>query len=189
MDKIASIKNGNAAVFSAVFEEFHRKTFSFFMLRTKRDHELSKELTQLSYIKLWQSRHTLSELYSLEKQLFVIAKCVLIDHLRKAAADRNVKEAVMMQRSHDLPETDPPAEDLFEDRQSIHTLLKKLPPARKKILHMKFVYGYSNREIADILSISVKTVEDHVTKGLKQLRAHPEISVAFIFFFYVTQTF
>lgn len=79
------------------------------------------------------------------------------------------------------------SEEVFEGTNYINTLLKKLPPTRKKILRLKFVYGYSNREIAEILSISVKTVEDHVTKGLKELRNHPEVSVAFTLFFCASQ--
>ena len=33
---------------------------------------------------------------------------------------------------------------------------------------MRKVYGYSHREIADMLDISIKTVENHVSTGLKR---------------------
>lgn len=177
MEKIAAIKRGDVRAFTDVFETFYQKTFSFFMGRTSRNRELAKELTQLTYIKVWQSKHTLSEDHSLDKQLFVIAKCILIDHIRKNATEQTVKKEITRKALSPVPLSDlQPA--AFEENDYVSAMLKHLPPARKKIMQMKFIYGYTNREIANLLSISIKTVEDHVTKGLHELRADPKLSVA-----------
>ncbi len=48
---------------------------------------------------------------------------------------------------------------------------------------MKVLNGYSNKEIASLLSISINTVEDHITKGLNELRTTTALSVPFILFF------
>jgi DNA-directed RNA polymerase specialized sigma24 family protein len=72
MDKLLGIKRGDQRIFAEVFETFYQKTFGFFMIRTHRNGEISGELTQLTYIKLWQTKHTLSEEHSLEKQLLLV---------------------------------------------------------------------------------------------------------------------
>lgn len=92
MDKLLAIKRGDQRIFAEVFEMFYQKTFGFFMIRTHKNREESKELTQLTYIKLWQTRHTLSEEHSLEKQLFIIAKYTLIDFICKESTSQKVKE-------------------------------------------------------------------------------------------------
>ncbi len=177
MEKIAAIKKGDVRAFTDVFDACYQKTFQFFMGRTKMNRELSKDLTQLTFIKVWQSKHTLSEEHSLDKQLFVIARCTLIDHIRKEATERGVKMEVSRKALSPVPSVDMQTSS-FETNDAVFAMLKQLPPARKKIMQMKFVYGYTNSEIAGLLSISIKTVEDHVTKGLHDLRVNPQVAVA-----------
>jgi RNA polymerase sigma-70 factor (ECF subfamily) len=182
MNKLSAIKRGDQKAFAEVFETSYQKMFGFFMVRTKKDRELSKELTQLTYIKLWQSKHTLSEDHSLEKQLFIIAKYTLIDFIRKEATVQKTKESVTKNNESQSKLTDFNTSP-FESTDYVSAILKELPPVRKKILQLKILQGYTNAEIAGLLSISVKTVEDHVTKGLLKLRSKDIVFVAFTFFF------
>ncbi len=182
MDKLLAIKRGDQKTFEEVFETTYQKTFVFFMVRTHSNRDLSKELTQLTYIKLWQSKHTLSEAHSLDKQLFIIAKYTLIYFVRREATvqktrDAAVKNPGLQELTADFTTTS------FESTDYVSAVLKELPPVRKKVLQMKILQGYSNREIAGLLSISVKTVEDHVSKGLHTLRNRNIAFLAFTFFF------
>ncbi len=182
MEVIEAIKRGDQRIFSEVFDTFHGKIFGFFMLRVNSDRDLAMELTQLTYIKLWQSRHTLSLLHPLEKQLFIIAKYALVDHLRREA-----RTSKLMQKAFGSSgpgqQTTEPHYSLFEGQDYVMTRLRRLPPTRRKILQLKVLQGYSNKEIATLLSISVKTVEDHITKGLSELRTAGTVSVSLVFFF------
>lgn len=178
MEKVLALKQGDHKIFSEVFEMSFQKSFNFFMKRMNSDSESAKELTQLTYIKLWQSRHTLSELHSLDKQLFIMAKCVLIDYLRKEA--HTIKTSVASTEYSGIHAISTESKlASFESDNYIADLLKNLPPARKKIMRMKFSYGFSNKQISESLSISIKTVEDHVAKGLQQLRLHTKQPVTY----------
>ena len=183
METIEAVKNGDHQVFSEVFDKFHGKVFGFFMNRTGNDRELSKELAQLTYIKLWQSRHTLSLAHPMDKQLFIMAKYTLIDHIRREAKAERSKEAVPEQMLTEFSNT------LFESKDYVIAKLRQLPPTRKKILQMKVLNGYSNKEIASLLSISINTVEDHITKGLKELRTTTTLSVTLVLFFLLDHPF
>lgn len=178
MKKTALIKQGNVAAFTDAFHALHSRTFSFFMKRTKGNRETAKELTQLTFIKLWNTRSTLSEEHPLEKQLFIIARCILIDHIRSTASNKPVHNLAALTAITETGSIQPDHSESFASDDFMHELMEKLPPARKKVIQLKFIYGFSNREIAEKLSVSVKTVEDHVTKGLKELRNHPELYIA-----------
>ncbi|BAV04360.1 RNA polymerase sigma-70 factor, ECF subfamily [Filimonas lacunae] len=182
MEIVEAVKNGDPNAFSMVFEQFHEKVFGFFMNRMQGNREEAKELTQLTYIKLWQSRHTLSLSYTIDRQLFVMAKHTLVDYIRREARAEKSKDVVAATYTPQQAVTEF-SNSFFEGKDYVIARLKQLPPTRKKILQLKMLNGYSNKEIAGLLSISVKTVEDHVTKGLHELRATTTLSVPFLLFF------
>lgn len=57
-----------------------------------------------------------------------------------------------------------------ETRSRINNLVDKMPPQRRTVFMMSRNQGLSNREIAESLQISVKTVERHITLALAELR-------------------
>src|ERR1700712_3059504 len=86
----ASIKNGDHTAFLIAYNDLHIKVFRFFLKRVFTD-DAAKDLTQQSFIRLWQFRQTLSEQHSLEKQVFVIAHSLLINHFEKETHQKKVK--------------------------------------------------------------------------------------------------
>jgi RNA polymerase sigma-70 factor (family 1) len=169
LTQITEIKKGDQVTFQAVYDQYHVKLFHYFLKRA-RIAEVAKDLTQQSFIKLWQSRHTLSEAYTLDTQLFTIASSIFIDHLRKQAVERKYQhqledgldeQSSLFYHSH----TD------YESADYLDAVSENLPPIRKNVFMLKIAKGYSNKEIAEQLSVSIKTVEDHYSKALKHVRS------------------
>jgi RNA polymerase sigma factor (sigma-70 family) len=66
---------------------------------------------------------------------------------------------------------EPPVERIIDDRQRMLEFAETvatLPPQCQRVFIMKKVFGYSHKEIAAELQISVSTVEKHVAAGLKR---------------------
>ncbi|MFT3823940.1 MAG: sigma-70 family RNA polymerase sigma factor [Chitinophagaceae bacterium] len=169
MTQITEIKKADQVTFQAVYDQYHAKLFHYFLKRTRAE-EVAKDLTQQSFIKLWLSRHTLSESHTLDTQLFNIANSVFIDHLRRQAVERK--------HQHHLEENLDEQSSLichshtdYESADYIDAVSEDLPPIRKNVFMLKVVKGYSNKEIAEQLSVSIKTVEDHYSKALKHVRS------------------
>ena len=169
MTQITDIKKGDRIIFQAVYDQYHAKLFHYFLKRTRTE-EIAKELTQQSFIKLWQSRHTLSEAHTLDTQFFTIANSIFIDHLRRQAVERKHlhhleddidEQSSLFYHSH----TD------YESADYLDAVSENLPPVRKNVFLLKIAKGYSNKEIAEQLSVSIKTVEDHYSKALKHVRS------------------
>lgn len=164
--RLAAIREGDHTAFVEVYELMHARLFRFFLKRTFLP-ETAKELTQQCFIRLWQYRHTLSGDHALEKQIFIIARSLLINHIKKEATQRKLK--VIAGKAFE--EEAVPARDTFYERASdLNAAIETLPPVRKRVIILKTFHGCSNKEIAQQLQISVKTVEDHVTKAFRHIR-------------------
>lgn len=157
---LAAIKNGSHEAFVEVYTILHIKVFRFFVKRVKAD-DAAKELTQQCFIRLWEFRHTLSLDHPLEKQVFIIARSVLINHIKKETV-RKQREPVKEELSDEYAR--------FELSGHVQAALDTLSPVRRKVVVLKALHGFSNREVAEQLNISVKTVEDHITKAFRRLR-------------------
>ena len=178
MDLVAAIKRDDQEAFVEVYNRFHKKVFHFFLKRT-RDQDTAKELTQQAFIKLWQYRQGLSAQHSIDVQCFTIANSVLVDYLRKRAVERRYLGA---EDREDQPAIDD-AGSGFESVDYLHAAAEQLPPVRRNIFILKLLKGYTNKEIAEQLSISVKTVEDHYSKAIRYIRS---ASLSLLAFFLIS---
>ncbi len=164
--KLVAIKEGDHEAFIEVYNELHAKLFRFFLKKTSL-HDTAKDLTQQCFIRLWQYRESLSPDHPLEKQIFIIARGLLINHLKKEATQ---KKAYAAHGRTVVTEVLPAGGVQFERTDAVSAAIDTLPPVRKRIMILKTFHGCSNKEIAQQLEISVKTVEVHVTKSFRQLR-------------------
>lgn len=166
MHNVTEIRNGNYAAFDEAYQLMHIKVFRFFLKRVQL-HNTAEDLTQQCFIRLWQYRSTLSEAHTLDKQLFVMAHSLLINHFRKLATEKEYKTHISLQYPLE-PYTDP--DERFARKDQLEAALVHLPPVRQRVLILRLVHGYSNKEIADQLSVSVKTVEDHILKAIRAMK-------------------
>ncbi len=170
MNEITAIKDGIEAAFEKAYHSFHVKVYRFFFKRV-HIHETAKELTQEMFIKLWHSRHTLTEDFSLDTQIFTIAGTIFIDHLRKQYA-RDKMHIAMREEMKDVKHLQSPSPlHALERSDYMSVVVEHLTPLRKKVILLKTKNGFSNKEIASELSISVKTVESHITVALRKIKS------------------
>ena len=57
-----------------------------------------------------------------------------------------------------------------ELRKEIHDAINELPDKCKEVFKLSYLHDMKNKEIADTLGISLRTVEAHMYKALKFLR-------------------
>lgn len=172
MHSLTEIKAGSETHFNQAYLDHHEKLY-FFIVGLTRNVFLAEEVVQQTFIRLWVKREQLSEAYSLEEQLFRMARTILIDEIRKENTRKRYQEAA---RSEATSASDPELTRALLQKDIDH-LLSSLPPARRKIFRMSRLQGYSHKEIAGLLSLTPKTVENQIGKTIRQLRQ-------FFFFFF-----
>lgn len=164
-ETIVKLRDGDHCAFNTVYDEWSRKVFFYFFKKTNSDIS-SQELTQEVFIKLWKYRDSLSIEHTIDQQLFQKARLIYIDWLRMEATQR--KHFASSENLHE--EQLSPVESTIEIQQHLQHSINTLSPQRKKVFELKHVYGYSYKEIANYLGITVKTVDNHLLKATSHLR-------------------
>lgn len=159
------IKNSNHKAFKAFFEG-HHDTLYHFLLSKGIDKESALDLIQKAFIYIWENRNHIDESKSLRAYLFRIAYTRMLNHIR----DRS-----KFSDSDEIPvsEVTVNPEDYIQQRQlnqAIERAVKAMPEKRKMVFEFCFMQEFTYRETAQVLDVSVKTIENHMGLALKDIR-------------------
>jgi len=165
---IKKLKKGNEQSFNQLFYTYSPRLYHFAhgYLKSKEDAE---ELVQEIFSKIWEKRTTLDEELNFKSYLFTIAFNAIKKHFRRQA---------YLNRYFDHATTHIQERAVYEDVDyaTLKALVDKLVdnmPEKRKAVFIKSRYESKNaEEIAEEMSISKSTVENHLNQALKYLRQH-----------------
>lgn len=168
---LSKIKEGDNRAFNEVFYLYSNKLYRFLFDKTNSTY-LANEITQLTFIKLWRYRENLNLEVKLSTQIFQIAKTLMIDELRREGrAKEHLEKFKVAENIFNIPMTSGyDAMDEKDTQQLINQAVERLPPVRQKVFKLSREEDLSHKEIAETLSISVKTVDKHIQLALRYIR-------------------
>lgn len=178
---LARLIRGDMAGYEVLFHRYYPTFFTFIKGMTK-DSALSEDIAQNIFMKVWINRETLDAEKSIRNYLFVLAKYEVYNYFRSKSRlvvpiDSGVE--VKAPQFNDTYETIALKEtiDIVED------IVNRMPPRRQNIFRMSRFKHIPNKEIADELNLSVRTVEKHLELAIRELRTHLPTSAAILAFF------
>jgi RNA polymerase sigma-70 factor (family 1) len=165
---INRLKASDHDAFKTVFNIWQRNIFNFLLFKTK-DAAQAEDLLQEVFLRLWNARTRLNENQSLKNYLYTIADNLVLNEIRhnKVVARHRSDTQVSIFTNTENPEF------LMEEREwkkRLEDALASLPEKPRIVFLMSRFEDFSYQEIADRLSISIKTVESHMVKALKHMR-------------------
>ena len=165
---VECLKKDDFIAFDSLFHKYSENLFAFAHSIT-RETFAAEEITQLVFLKVWEKRAQIDEHLSFKSFLFSVAYNETISWLRnEKSKNRRINEFVLTS-GYLTNETEYTVE--YKDIEEIAgQIVDRLPEKRKEIFKLSREQGFSNKEIAEKLGISVKTVENQMTSALKYLR-------------------
>lgn len=158
-------KEGGQKEFRQLFDRFYAPLcrYAFLMLKDRMEAE---EVVLDMFIYLWKNREWVDIDISVERYLFRSVRNRSLNFLRTRH-----EKGELIDESMEI--SVPPGLSCVEmDDISglVQSAVEALPPKCRKIFSLSRESGLSNAEIASEMGISVKTVEAHITRALKELR-------------------
>ena len=125
----------------------------------------AKDIVHEAYLSLWEKFNTLPEDTNYKSYLYTAVRNRSLNYLRDKKQHADVTELSVMGDSN-------VAAGLIEIElaEQIEATLNQLPEKCREVFELSRIEGLKYREIADRLNISVKTVENQMSKALKIMR-------------------
>jgi len=172
---ITSLKQGKEKTFRTVFTTYF-EPLEIFANTYIGDDETSKDLIQDVFYNLWKRKSSLPENINLKAYLYQATKNTCLNYLKRTKVQLKYEEREQ-NRYNELELNYEALSQLSFDTISFNELLNmlekainQLPPKCREIFELSRYEGMKNREIAELLDISVKAVEGHISKALKHLK-------------------
>ena len=157
---------GNPSAYLFLFNAYYPCVFQS-LKRVLKNEDDAKDLTQRIFMRLWLQQTKYPSIRNVEAYLFRCMHNALVNFLQ--SKNRKMARITTQQERADVnsPHEHLVANDL---RQRTHILIARMPKQRQKIFRLSRLSGFSNEEIAKLLGISKKTIENHLNLALGTLR-------------------
>ncbi len=165
---IRRIREGDTRQFESLFRSSYVSLVRYARTLVK-DQDAAEEIVQDLYYRLWKNREKLEIESSLNGYLYraVHNLCLhFIDHNR--VVEKYAREMAL--HTEESPESPSDIVNYRELQAKIAKILERLPEKCGKIFCMSRFEGLKYSEIAERLSVSVKTVEANMGRALKEFR-------------------
>jgi RNA polymerase sigma-70 factor, ECF subfamily len=177
---IRKIQSGDKKAFEKLYRT-HYSDLCDFIRRYVGSPAICEELVQDLFLSVWNMRETWNPNGSPRAYLFKGAKNRALDYLKHLEVERRylndqkieIDNNLLSSKSNPEPglfrEVEQPDQELAD---KIDEAIHRLPEQGKIIFNLSRDDGLTYREIADVLDISVKTVETQMGRSLNKLRCY-----------------
>jgi RNA polymerase sigma-70 factor (ECF subfamily) len=131
--------------------------------------EVAEELVSEVFFKIWTNRKRIVISSSAKSYLYTAVRNISFDHLRKERRSLwvNIDEAAAMPSENFDPQK---ISELEELQIKVNKAVESLPRQCRLVFQLSRDHGMKYNEIAEVLQLSIKTIETQMGRALKSLR-------------------
>ncbi len=167
-----AFKSGDRKHFTVMFNEWKDAVTKFCQNITKHNAEAG-DITNESFVRLWKNREVIESVEGMRDYLFITARNLSYDYLRRKQRERARDEAYRYLSETSLDELAPMFERALAEAAVMKWLImekEKLPRRCKEVFDLIYYYNYPIRQIAEALNVTEKTVRAEKSIAVKILK-------------------
>jgi len=164
---MAALGAGDHAALEKLMRAYWRPLTAY-ASRLLNDLDTAEDMVQDVFVKLWAGRSKWTS-ESVSGLLFRLTRNTVLDKLRQRKSRARII-SIAPYCGVCGPKT--PSEQLDDDRltSAVDNAIQDLPSRRREVFDLAHLRGLSYKEVAAVMGISPKTVGNHMTAALRQLR-------------------
>ena len=168
---IAAERDGRAkSLFEGLARRFYAGVYNY-RCWMSRDVSLAEDLTQETFMRIWQHPPELRSQRALKAWVFRVARNEFLQHYRRAGLATVALEDPAGVESAGGPSSDPQMSVEREDlRRAVRGAVERLPDHYREVIVLHNLEDLSLVQIAEVLEIPVGTVKSRRAKALSMLR-------------------
>ena len=172
---VSGLTLGDEETYISLFREYYVALCSYARRYVGRK-DIAEEIVSDTFLKIWETRQSLQINSSVKAYLFQAVCNNSLSYLRKLKKDLALDEYFMDTVSENIgfstiaEEMDEQSLAMENTNAIIIEAINQLPEQQQKVFRLKRFEGKKNKEVAEILGLSVKTVEMHLSKATLNLR-------------------
>lgn len=154
--------------YKELFLLYHKKLVSFSMTIT-HSKESAEEVVSDVFLKLWKNRSSLPTIENFHLYIYIVAKNLSINRILKEKRQQVFSlDETVVEISNLYPNADEKMVTA-EMQRRLKLAIEQLPARCRLIFRLAKEDGLKYREVAELLQLSVKTVENQMTIALKKI--------------------
>lgn len=166
---VEGLNKGSEQALHMLYRLYAKKLFEFSMRYTKSV-MLTEEIIEDVFIWVWKKRTYIKNGDTLEALLLLRTKHFLINSYRA-----NLNSPIFMEYTELVRHTsyNEAERNLYYDdfRRQLENCIEQLPETQRKIIRLVKIQELKDQEAADQLNLSIQTIRNQLSIGLKTLRA------------------
>lgn len=166
---LKQLRDGSHQAFQRLYEFYFDLLYGF-IFRLTRSLQLSTEIVQITFTKVWNSHEQILPEESFKAWLFKIGKNEVINALKKQWRDPLFVDFLSYCESEDLSVEPDEAYDFNQFKGDLQIAKQKLTFRQRLIFELYHEQGLPAKEIAERLEINEQSVYNHLSKALAVLR-------------------
>jgi RNA polymerase sigma-70 factor (ECF subfamily) len=182
-ERLLELVQGNKKAFELMYG-FYRPQLYGYVFKMVRSHEVSQEIFQDIFIRIWKQREQIDVDQSFRSYLYTIAQNLVYDYFKKVASDRNKIEAFKLHYAKSSANNIEENIGFKEARDHLEDILSMIPEKCRQVYVLCKLEGRSYQEVAKLLNISMATVNNHIVKASSIIKNNWKSDVFYLFLFF-----
>ncbi len=182
---IEKVLNGDKVAFEELMVKYNKRIYSY-IYRMVRNEEISIELTQDFFLKIYNVLNKYNFEYKFTTWAYRICYNLVIDYIRKNAykvdslESDSINERRMVESDNYIKDEAVSKLESEQKEEYLWSVVSRIPLKYKELILLRYVDNLKYEDIAKITNIPVGTVKNRIFKAKEILRKEIEYNELFV---------